>query len=474
MKICSLYGAGFYYIPGTDTCLKVGGWVRQEIGYGNNGSFTTPMFNNYLNTRATVGNNWRVKGVITFDAREQTEYGTLRSYAALGISTNNTGQNPPATADNAYYVPRWFIQWAGFTMGHASSFYDFYNTGANQYNSLTGAGPDSTDGGWDVFGYTAQFGNGVSASIAAEVSRRTTIRNVAGNVAATGFQLTNPFAGAAAANAGVINTGTTLAGQGYAGQQWPDLVANLRVDQAWGSAQIQGALHNVNASYNGVAEGTGHVGDKVGGAIGGGVKFLTPFIAKGDYFEMGADYAVGATRYLMHGLGGANTFTYYDGANVAIGTVSDAVVGGTVAGGNNTMELTRGWDINAAFTHFWLPNLKSTLWANYVAINYNAGANAMLCSSIGFGNGLSGTLAVANAGCDFDWSAWAVGLRTEWAATKNLSLGIEVLYGQMQSMSVAGNVVTIAANGAKPTAAYTLSDQDQVAVRFRATRNFYP
>ena len=28
VKICSLYGAGFYYIPGTDTCLKVGGWVR--------------------------------------------------------------------------------------------------------------------------------------------------------------------------------------------------------------------------------------------------------------------------------------------------------------------------------------------------------------------------------------------------------------------------------------------------------------
>ncbi|MCW5686157.1 MAG: porin, partial [Pseudolabrys sp.] len=28
VKICSLYGAGFYYIPGTDICLKVGGWTR--------------------------------------------------------------------------------------------------------------------------------------------------------------------------------------------------------------------------------------------------------------------------------------------------------------------------------------------------------------------------------------------------------------------------------------------------------------
>ena len=30
VKICSLYGVGFYYIPGTDMCLKIGGWVRAE------------------------------------------------------------------------------------------------------------------------------------------------------------------------------------------------------------------------------------------------------------------------------------------------------------------------------------------------------------------------------------------------------------------------------------------------------------
>ena len=28
VKICSLHGDGFYYIPGTDTCLKMGGYVR--------------------------------------------------------------------------------------------------------------------------------------------------------------------------------------------------------------------------------------------------------------------------------------------------------------------------------------------------------------------------------------------------------------------------------------------------------------
>ena len=42
VKICSLYGAGFYYIPGTDTCLKIGGYVRTEWNHNAGGSFTTP------------------------------------------------------------------------------------------------------------------------------------------------------------------------------------------------------------------------------------------------------------------------------------------------------------------------------------------------------------------------------------------------------------------------------------------------
>ena len=33
VKICDVYGRGFYYIPGTNTCLKVGGRVRFELGW---------------------------------------------------------------------------------------------------------------------------------------------------------------------------------------------------------------------------------------------------------------------------------------------------------------------------------------------------------------------------------------------------------------------------------------------------------
>jgi len=43
VKICSLYGAGFYYIPGTDTCIKIGGFVRYENNWKANGSFSVRM-----------------------------------------------------------------------------------------------------------------------------------------------------------------------------------------------------------------------------------------------------------------------------------------------------------------------------------------------------------------------------------------------------------------------------------------------
>ena len=41
VKICSLYGAGFYYIPGTDTCIKLGGYLRVEAALGTNSVYDT-------------------------------------------------------------------------------------------------------------------------------------------------------------------------------------------------------------------------------------------------------------------------------------------------------------------------------------------------------------------------------------------------------------------------------------------------
>ena len=169
VKICSLYGVGFYYIPGTDMCIKIGGWVRAEYGYGQNGNFAWGWANGNVNNRTTNNSDFRARGYITADARNQTEYGTVRGYIAVGVSARTTSASTRAA--NTFSANRAFIQWAGFTFGRAQSFFDFYSVPATSY---WGAFPasDTGDPGWFVMGYTAQFGNGFSATLAAESAAR--------------------------------------------------------------------------------------------------------------------------------------------------------------------------------------------------------------------------------------------------------------------------------------------------------------
>ena len=87
---------------------------------------------------------------------------------------------------------------------------------------------------------------------------------------------------------------------GYGGFQAPDFVANLRVDQAWGSAQIMGALHQVNSVYyTRWRPAEGHPDDKLGFAIGAGIKLNAPMIGQGDYFQAQVNYTQGALRYVF-------------------------------------------------------------------------------------------------------------------------------------------------------------------------------
>ncbi len=172
VKICSLYGAGFYYIPGTDTCIKIGGWVRQYIGVNSNGNLTNGyLASGNVNTRGSNnGWTWKARGYITADARTQTEFGTLRGYIDAGGSTQGQSGN------SAFNSNRAFIQLAGFTLGVSQSFYDLYPTPALSYfGGMINPSSDTGDGGQTVTAYTAQFGNGMSASLSLEAPRITTV-----------------------------------------------------------------------------------------------------------------------------------------------------------------------------------------------------------------------------------------------------------------------------------------------------------
>src|SRR5712671_6534565 len=89
VKICTLYGDGFYYVPGTDICLKIGGYVRAEYFYhyganGTQGPFQPPSGNQ---TRTDGGDFvMRSRAYAWFDSRQQTEYGTLRTFLQIGLN----------------------------------------------------------------------------------------------------------------------------------------------------------------------------------------------------------------------------------------------------------------------------------------------------------------------------------------------------------------------------------------------------
>jgi hypothetical protein len=495
VKVCSLYGAGFYYMPGTDLCLKIGGWVRAEAGWGYNGSFVWGPFNGNNGGRGVNNLVFRGRGYITADAREQTAYGTARGYIAVGVSTSDVGLN---TAANQFSANRAFVQFAGITAGISQSFYDYYSVPATSYNGIYGAS-DTGDPGWTVFGYTAQLGNGLSATASIE-ERRTTqiIDQTAFTFATTG----TAGAGSAAAVGNLVpgtfattSAGATANNGAYGGFQVGDIVGNLRLDQAWGGAQIMGALHDDNATYYSTAlggtpsqgfgpatsGGVGHPGDKWGWAAGAGLRLNFPMIGEGDYFQGQFNYSVGAARYVMFTPN--SNWGKTDGSSLAYGVLSDCVYGGIASTGTQTgCNLTTAWGFNAAFEHHWSPAWQTSLYGGWDGISYNSQANAMLCSAAGFGSG-NGSAAVAAAGCNNDWSTWFLGSRTQWNVSKTFYMGVDVMYEDLKSASTGSALIGgyngcttngTAASCGGGNAFLAENHSSNWTVRFRAHKDFLP
>jgi hypothetical protein len=126
----------------------------------------------------------------------------VRGSLAVGLSTPNTG----ATA-STFNASRAFIQWAGFTFGQATSFFEFHNGFFVSYGS-TPFQSDTGDQGHGVAAYTAQLGGGLSATLSAEVRRIT--------------QIVGQGATATTLSVGTITGGGILSA--YGGWQVPDIV----------------------------------------------------------------------------------------------------------------------------------------------------------------------------------------------------------------------------------------------------------
>jgi len=181
VRICSLYGAGFYYIPGTDTCIKLGGYLRMDVLANTNSSDTgNTNLPASANNRFTNAFTWRSREDLNIDTRTATEYGVVRTFfdatftwtddsftasgttpgatvysqiGALGAGQANNGTSGAVAAGTlgVYYA---FIQFAGFTMGKAVSAFSapWANYPGNNYDGLVGGGGTIT--GVNQFVYT--------------------------------------------------------------------------------------------------------------------------------------------------------------------------------------------------------------------------------------------------------------------------------------------------------------------------------
>src|SRR6266852_5266849 len=74
VRICSLYGAGFFYIPGTDTCIKFGGYLRVDTTF-NGGPQGQPAWNGDLGQQNRYADYFATRARMAFsvDTRTQTE-----------------------------------------------------------------------------------------------------------------------------------------------------------------------------------------------------------------------------------------------------------------------------------------------------------------------------------------------------------------------------------------------------------------
>jgi Porin subfamily len=425
VRICNVGGMAGFLIPGSNTCLKIGGAVRAEYYY--RGNAPTGVANQFAyNLAGQVYSRdaiqFRGRAYLNIDARSTTEYGDLRGFASLRFSDDSLPSGPFGGGKNTvaglplgakanagsfqgltntnFYVDAAYVQWAGITAGVAHSFFDFYvhNYEIGSYTVGTSHQP------LDLLAYTAKF-NGFSATASVEDP---TTRRIGNSVADVTANDVNP-------------TATKAAYLTYGALNAPDVVGNLRYDGSWGSVQVAGALHEVNAMPVNLAGGVLPVGFTPstvwGGALDAGVKVKLDSISPGDSLTAQVTWDRGAADYTnawSYWNGTSNV--YYKGLSISV-PANDAFV--LPNGSIGLSQATGGF---LGYQHYWVPTVRSALFGSYLSIRNPTAAQRL------------------TAGAD-NAVVWDIGFNTFWSPVKQLDIGAEVVYTNLQ-LSGAQNLLT--------------------------------
>jgi Porin subfamily len=482
VRVCSLYGAGFWYIPGTDTCIKIGGYLRVDATV-NGGTYDQPAWSGDLGQ----GNRFRdltamrSRFALTVDTRTATEYGVVRTFAQGDFQFNNFGTTNPTALGAAtsalggtsgnflngvgggYVAVEYvFIQFAGFTFGKSSSAYATPWNGYPGNNSSFLIGGEDSVTGVNNIQYTAQFGNGVSASIGLDdptVFNRTPLYNLSQGVTAAG-------------------AGTNA----YGGMYMPDVVANVRIDQAWGLFQLSGELHEVDGSYNNLTAGapnaesitSGHPTSKFGGSVMGALQIKNIPTGPGDDIKLDATYAKGDTKNVISTSATSPTFLMLGGVpgqfgpanSIGFGATSDGVYLPVANGGDGNIHLTTSYGVRGAFNHNWDPYWSTSLFGGVGWVRYDNTAQAEYCTAYGktvAGQGLTYT-------CNPNYSVSMLGAVTRWTPVKNLTFSAETIWTHL-NQGFTGSA-TFSPGAPQPTQTWNYKNQDTLSLNVRVQRNF--
>jgi hypothetical protein len=346
VRICDAYGTGFFYIPGTETCLRVRGRIRADYNvYIDFDDEDGVNDDDGFDDNDDRGYRFRARGYIRMDSRTATEFGLLRTYldffATADSLPRGDGGGGGTDPVKSFELDNAFIQFGGLTFGRTGTFYG-YSGGIYTPEQTIDLG--SNDGPVNLVGYTFAFGNGFSASISLEDN--TDHRSGIGAVSPA-FLFVRP------GRPNIIRFGTPNEAR-YGGAQIPDVVGNVRIDQGWGSAQVMAAGHYVNGITTGVidirpvrAPGTRLVNYRIededyGFAVGAGVEVNVPF-GNGTQVGIQGGYSRGALDYIADGpTGSGNVDAVFDrSGNLELGDFF-SVAGGFTTSFTPTVSLAAG------------------------------------------------------------------------------------------------------------------------------------
>ncbi|MGB3537073.1 MAG: porin, partial [Mesorhizobium sp.] len=159
VRICDVYGTGYFYIPGTETCLRVGGYVRLDVSGGEQGSFTGRNTEDRRTGDAQRSYGVQSRFALRTWTGQETELGTLKTFTETRINyTNGAG-----TAVDSHFM---WIQLGGLRLGVDESAFDTFSGYAGNVinDTLVPYGGFGTN----LISYTFDAGNGFSALISLE------------------------------------------------------------------------------------------------------------------------------------------------------------------------------------------------------------------------------------------------------------------------------------------------------------------